>query len=317
MRFGIIGNDQMVQSCIQVLKDTEGAEICFVLYDIAKLQSMKPLDAFCEKHSVNAKGITRLNNPENAAWIKQYQPDYILSISNFFVIGEEILSIPGLGTINFHNSTPSRYHGLNIPSWVIINGEKSHGVMWHFVERSIDTGDVIMSAEFPLGKNETAASLTAKCINKGIELFPSVIGQLLSNNITRTPQQKNSSYYGKKDYPHHKGYIDFQQTGAEIERLVRGLNFLPYNNPFLYAKIKQGEKELIINSVEIIKTGEATTPGKIAGITEDGFQVECKDSIINIVEAMDESLNDYEGNAIAEYLGIKQEHNLELNKEYL
>src|ERR1700741_1538871 len=109
-------------------------------------------------------------------------------------MNDDILSIPGKGTINFHNAPPSRYHGINIPSWVIINGEKSHGVMWHFVDGTIDTGDVIISEEFPLSKSETAASLTAKCMNKGIGLFPPVIRQLMSDNIERTPQQKNSSY---------------------------------------------------------------------------------------------------------------------------
>ena len=305
MKFGIIGNDQMVQSCIQVLNETPGAEISFVLYDVSKLNSMNPIDVFCEKNGVNARGITKLNTPENWGFIKNYQPDYLLSISNFFVIREDILSIPEKGTINFHNSAPSRYHGLNIPSWVIINGEKHHGVMWHFVERTIDTGDVIVFEDFQVAKNETASSLMVKCIKKGIELFPAVIGQVFKNKVNRIPQLGNSSYYGKKDYPHNKGYIDFGQRGEEIERLVRGLNYLPFKNPYLYAKIKHKEKELIINAVEIEVSKEGTISGKIVVIDEESFQVECRDSVINIIDAMDESFNEYEGNSIADYLGVR------------
>jgi methionyl-tRNA formyltransferase len=306
MKFGIIGNDQMVQSCIRMLKETPGAEINFVLYDAVKLNPMNPIDAFCEKIGVSSRGIDKLNTTENYEFIKSHQPDYLLSISNFFVIKDDILSIPGKGTINFHNAAPSRYHGINIPSWVIINGEKNHGAMWHFVERTIDTGDVIAFEEFPLGKNETAASLMVKCIKKGIEMFPKVISQLLTDNITRIPQSENSSYYGKKDFPAGNGYIDFKQNGLEIEQLVRGLNYLPFNNPYLYAKIQIHKKELIINSVEIEASKEITAPGKIVLINGDNFQVECKDCIINITHAMDESRDEYEGQSIADYLGVKQ-----------
>ena len=296
----------MVQSCIQVLNETPGAEISFVLYDVSKLNSMNPIDLFCLKKNIDARGITKLNTPENCNFIKGHQPDYLLSISNFFVIREDILSIPEKGTINFHNSAPSRYHGLNIPSWVIINGEKSHGVMWHFVERTIDTGDVIAFENFPVAKNETASSLMVKCIKKGVELFPGVIGQIFKNKVNRIPQLGDSSYYGKKDYPHNKGYIDFGQRGEEIERLVRGLNYLPYKNPYLYAKIKNGEKELIINAIEVEESNVEKSSGKVIVFDEENFQVVCKDSVINITDAMDESFNEYEGNSIADYLGIRQ-----------
>lgn len=305
MKFGIIGNEQMVQSCIQILKETPGAEICFLLYDISKVNTKNPIDTFCKKNGIDCKAVTKLNTPDNYAFIKSKQPDYLLSINNFFIIKEDILSLPRLGTINFHNSSPSKYHGINIPSWVIINGEESHGAMWHFVEKTIDTGDVICFSEFPVTKNETAASLTVKCIKKGIELLPELIKQLLENNITRTPQSKDASYYGKKDLPAAKGYIDFTQTGKEIDQLVRGLNYLPYSNPYLYAKIKYSGKELIVNAVEMGAPAESPVPGKVVLIDDESVDIMCKDAVIKIVDTMDESLEGYEGKEIAGYLGIK------------
>jgi methionyl-tRNA formyltransferase len=310
MKFGIIGNDQMVQSCIRKLEETPGAEITFVLYDAAKLNPLNPVDIFCQENSIVSRGINKLNTPENYEFIKFHQPDYILSISNFFIIKEDILSVPAKGTINFHNSAPSRYHGINIPSWVIINGEITHGAMWHFVERTIDTGDVIAFEEFPVGKNETAASLTVKCIKSGIEMFPKVINQLLTDTITRIPQSKSSSYFGKGDYPANHGYIDFNKNGQDIDQLVRGLNYLPYENPYLYAKLKYNGKEIIVNSVQKESTEKKTNPGQIAFVDENNFRVECRDCVINITDAMDESENEYEGESLAGYLGVGQNDNL-------
>jgi methionyl-tRNA formyltransferase len=305
MKFGIIGNDQMALSCIQILQEIPDAEIVFFLYDLARLNSTSSTQLFCTQNSIESKGIYKLNNQEVCAYILGCKPDCILSINNFWVIGEQILAIPKFGTINFHNSTPSRYHGLNIPSWVIINGEKRHGVMWHFVENKIDTGDVIRFEEFPLSRNETASSLMVKCIIKGIELFPDVIDMILKNNIIRIPQLPNASYYGKNNYPKDKGYINFDLTGKEIVRLIRGLNYLPFNNTFLYAKIRYNEKELIINSVKTKEHKKATTPGKVLFIDDNNLYVECKDSTICIIEAMDDNYNEYTGTSIAEYLNLK------------
>jgi methionyl-tRNA formyltransferase len=305
MKFGIIGNEQMVQNCIQILKETPGAEISFLLYDISKVNAKNPINIFCEKNNINCKCITKLNSPENYEFIKNNRPDYLLSINNFFIIKEDILALPEKGTINFHNSVPSKYHGINIPSWVILNGEESHGAMWHFVEKTIDTGDVLSFGIFPVAKTETAASLTVKCIRKGIELFPELVRQLLENNITRIPQLKNASYYGKKDFPVNMGYIDFKQKGKEIDQLVRGLNYLPYNNPYLYAKIKFNEKELIVNAVETEYLSENAVPGKIVLIDDNEVHIMCKDAVIKIIDAMDESFEGYEGKEIADYLGLK------------
>lgn len=305
MKFGVIGNDQIVLKCIDILRKTKDAEIVFVLYDIARVSPMNPIGAFCDLHSIPYTAINKLNSTETYEFIKTRIPDYILSINNFFVIKNDILSIPTKGTVNFHNSVPSRYHGLNIPSWVIINGEETHGAMWHFVENTIDTGDVIVFDSFPVTKTETAASLMVKCIKKGIELFPDLINQLLENTITRTPQIRDASYYGKKDLPDNKGYIDFKQSGKEIDQLVRGLNYLPFNNSYLYAKIRYKEKELVINSVEVETTKKLTISGRITAIGAETIQIECKDSIINITDAMDDTYEEYEGKKIADYLGVK------------
>jgi methionyl-tRNA formyltransferase len=310
MKFGIIGNDQMVQSCIRILMETPGAEISFVLYDVARLNPLNPVDKFCEKNNISSRGITRLNTPENYEFIKNHQPDYFLSISNFFIIREDILSVPAKGTINFHNSSPSKYHGINIPSWVIINGEKTHGAMWHFVERTIDTGEVIAFEEFPVSRKETASSLTVKCIKSGIDMFPKVISQLLADTVSRIPQSGAASYFGKKDFPAGNGYIDFNNNGQEIDQLVRGLNYLPYENPYLHAKLKYNGKEIIVNSVQMESEEKETNPGQITFIDENNFRIACRDCVINITDAMDESENEYQGLSLASYLGVRQHDNL-------
>ncbi len=305
MRFGVIGNDQMLLSCLQYLQQREGAEICFVLYDTERLNPMNPIDSFCASNNLPAFGIRKLHTPETVEMIRASQPDCILSINNFWVIRQEILDIPSFATVNFHNAVPGCYHGLNIPSWVIMNGEKSHGSMWHLVEQGIDTGDVLKFETFPVTDRDTAASLMVKCIRKGIDMFPAVIDQLFSKELTRLPQQPGASYYGKKDYPESRGYINFELSPESIDRLVRGLNYMPFANPYLYAKIRWNNREVIVNAVETGDPEPGVLPGTVLSVDVDEISIQCSDGRITIADAMDENLEECIGHDLAHRLGIK------------
>jgi methionyl-tRNA formyltransferase len=305
MRIGVIGNDQMLLSCLQYLQQREGAEVCFVYYDPERLNPMNPIDVYCRENNLPAKGIRKLHTPEHVDYIRSCQPDVILSINNFWVIRQEILDIPSFTTVNFHNSVPDRYHGLNIPSWVIMNGEKEHGAMWHLVEQGIDTGDVLMYASFPVTQRDTAATLMVKCIRKGIEMFPAVMDQLFSGQLTRIPQHTGASYYGKKDYPENGGYINFTLSCGEIDRLVRGLNYMPFANPFLYARIRCNGNEVIVNAVETDEEATGFSAGTVVSIDEDELKIQCADGLITIADAMDEEQEECIGSRLAEKLGIR------------
>lgn len=305
MRFGVIGNDQMLLSCLQHLREREGAEICFVLYDTERLNPMNPIDSYCAANNLPARGIRKLHTPETVELIRSSQPDCILSINNFWVIRQEILDIPSFVTINFHNAVPGCYHGLNIPSWVIMNGETAHGSMWHLVEQGIDTGDVLKYETFPVTSSDTAATLMVKCIRKGIDMFPAVIDQLFSRQLTRLPQQPGASYYGKKDYPENGGYINFNLPSDHIDRLVRGLNYMPFTNPYLYAKIRWNNQEVIINAIETGAAEPSVLPGTILSVDEDEITIQCADGWITIVDAMDENKEECIGYDLAQRLGIQ------------
>ena len=306
MRFVVIGNDQMLLSCLQHLQQRSDAEIGMVFYDIRRSSPANPTGVFCLTHGIFAKGVTILQTREHLSLIREYKPDVILSINNFWVLRREILDIPSFTTVNFHNASPDGYHGLNIPSWVIINGERKHGAMWHIVEEGIDTGDVLAWSEFDVTGRDTAASVMVRCIRTGIDLFPGLVVQLISGQLIRRPQKPGASYYGKMDYPDSRGYINFDQTGESISRLVRGLNYMPFSNPYLYAKIRHKGKDIIVNAVETGAPVPGAAPGTVAFIREDEVGIQCADQLITIVDAMDEAEEECIGTTMAETLGLKE-----------
>ena len=49
--------------------------------------------------------------------------------------------------------------GLNIPSWVIYNGEAQAGVTWHLICEKIDAGEILKKGSISIGQHEKAFSI--------------------------------------------------------------------------------------------------------------------------------------------------------------
>jgi methionyl-tRNA formyltransferase len=302
IRIGVIGNEQIALKSLKFIESYKDFETVFVFSDERRKNSNEGLALYCKMNNLNFYSVNNVNKFVDV--IQNYEPDYILSISNYWILKKDLLEIPRYLTINFHNGPPNDYRGVNVPSWVIINGEKKHGVMWHVAKPEIDEGEVLTFKEFDVDSSETAASLMVKCINVGVLLFKDVVNGMLRNSFNLNKQKEKGRYYSKSDLPDKNGVIDFRKSIIEIDRLVRALNFIPFQNTLSFAKIRFGDKELIVNNIEIEHTNNLTEPGLIISINHSNFIVEVKDGRINILDTMDTLLNGYSGYEIANYFGI-------------
>ena len=306
---GIIGNGKMAVDCINHMLKFENVIVKFLIYDpLNDSQSRLSYQLFKE-NGIEVKAISQINSAEAIEMVRNHQPDFLFSINNFKIIRNELMNIPKIGAINFHNSLLPLYGGVNIPSWVIINGEKSHGVTWHFINSGIDTGDIIAQKEFPIDDDITAGRLMVKCIMEGILLFENIFTKILNNEYQRKPQEGKSSYYSFKDFPDNKGILDFNWKYEKIEKLVRGLNFLPFENTFVYPVIATSEGKVVVNRIsKVADNNGSLTAGKIIQMNGE-FQIACEDAIIRIDEAMTEDLEEVETKDIAKKLGIVEDTN--------
>ena len=306
MKIGIIGNEMILIRCLQHMMNYPNADIQFVIYDPNYENKFGAIQTFCEKNNIRTFKESRINTPSLIECIKKYRPDIIVSISNYWIMNREWLAIPPQGVINFHNAPPSRYHGLNIPSWVIINGEKEHGVMWHYAQEKVDAGDVIGFRMFPLNSEETAASLMVKCIQQGISLFKEIFEDILNERAKCIKQGKNSSFYLKSDLPENQGVLDFRWDLGKIERLVRGLNYIPFKNHFCHARIKTNSGEVIVNQVNTKSEKTILAPGSIVSIDDDEFRIACRDGSISVINAMNSQNEELDARSIADILQVKE-----------
>lgn len=252
------------------------------------------VEKVCDKFRMQRLAVGDFNDADVVATLNAIKPDIVFSVNNWDVIRAELLTIPGDGIINFHNGPLPDYRGVNVPSWAIINGEKCHGVSWHFVSAKIDAGDIVASKAFELSREETAISLTLRCIQAGLELFPPLLDQYAAGNLESCPQEEEGRYFSARALPPNDGYLDFNWTFEKLSALVRGLTFRPFDNLFTYPKIRLGSTTLLVSEITLCG-GRSESADKSCGeiriIDAEGITVCARDGLIKLRGLMQEDLN--------------------------
>jgi natural product biosynthesis luciferase-like monooxygenase protein len=199
--------------------------------------------------------------------------DWLLSIANLRMISAEVLAVPAKGAINFHDGPLPRYAGLNTPAWAVINGETSHGVSWHMIEGGVDEGDLLAQKTVEIAADETAFSLNSKCYAAGMESFAAVLSQLETGTLERTRQDLSQrSYFARDQRPENMGVLDFTKPAAQLDGLVRGLDFGEYWNPLGTAKLAVADAFYSIGGLDLV-AGQDGNAGEVLAVSDKGVTI--------------------------------------------
>ncbi|MGN0436586.1 MAG: methionyl-tRNA formyltransferase, partial [Wujia sp.] len=104
----------------------------------------------------------KVREPETVEMLKNISPDAIVVAAYGQILPESILNIPRLGCINIHASLLPKYRGAAPIEWSIIDGEKKTGVTTMYMEKGLDTGDMLDRVEIDIEGTDTGATLHDK-----------------------------------------------------------------------------------------------------------------------------------------------------------
>lgn len=219
-----------------------------------------------------------VKDPALAHRLRSQHADLLLNVHSLHIIHEAVLAAPRLGAFNLHPGPLPRYAGLNAVSWAIYRGEKAHGVTIHKMEPKIDTGEIAYQSVFPIAKDETALSLSFKCIRQGVALMLQLLEVAANNpeNIPRQPQDLSKREYFGRQVP-QGGQLSWNAPAQQVVDFVRACDYFPFRSPWGHPRTRFGGQE-----VEVVKaatTGLAADvpPGSIAEPGDSGLPVACSD----------------------------------------
>ena len=248
------------------------------------------------------------NNIEFIDEIKSLNPDVICVVAYGKILPEEILNIPKLGCINVHGSLLPKYRGAAPIQWAILNGDKETGVTTMYMDKGMDTGDMILKEKVTIGEDETTGELWDRLSKIGGELLVKTLEQIEDRTAPREKQGEDYTMAPMLNKDMAK--IDWENKSAiEVKNLVRGLN--PIMGAYTFwngKKIKfwkvdiAKENEIMVDNLETLKNGTV-----VVSNPKDGLYIKTKKGIIKVLEIQGENakrmpIGDFlRGNNISEF----------------
>ena len=190
--------------------------------------------------------------------------------------------MPDSELINCHAGKLPFYRGRNILNWALINDEKEFGITVHYVDKGIDTGDIILQRTYPITDDDTYATLLERAYTGCADILYEAIKKLQAGTAKVIPQEEIDSvgfYCGMRQAGDE--ILDWNQSSRDVFNFVRAI--CP---PGPAARTFLNAREMRINKVREIKGAHVykNIPGQVLGKTEQGFIVKTQDTMVEVVD---------------------------------
>ncbi|PVZ12033.1 methionyl-tRNA formyltransferase [Actinomycetospora cinnamomea] len=209
----------------------------------------------------------RVRDPALADELRERGVDVLLNVHSLHLVRPEILGAPRVGAFNLHPGPLPEVAGLNSPSWAVAKGHAEHGVTLHWMEAGIDTGDVVDQVRFPITSDDTALTVSVRCIKHGQELVDRLLAFLDAgpDAVPRHPQDRAARRYYGRGVP-HDGRVPWTAPAREVLDFVRACDYGPYPSPWGVPRTRRGGDE--IGLLRASATGRSSA-GHDAGVVDE------------------------------------------------
>ena len=195
--------------------------------------------------------------------LEELAPDIIVVAAYGKILPEYVLNYPKHGCVNIHASLLPEYRGAAPIARAIMDGKKELGVTIMYMEKGLDTGDMLARESLTFteeNKGEAEAALA--------ELGAKMMLRELENFENGTPSERVkqddalSNYAAKIEKEDCK--IDFARSAEEIKNQVRALAPAPY----AFARIKGKSVKFV--KVSVLDEATDKAPGTVISVSPKG-----------------------------------------------
>lgn len=217
-----------------------------------------------------------LKNGELREILDNLKPELIVVVAYGKILPDYIISYPKYGCVNVHASLLPKYRGAAPIQWAIINGDEATGVTTMKMDNGLDTGDMLLKAETPIGEYETSEELFDRLAILGGKLLLETVDGLEKGTITPVPQNHSEHTYAPM-IKRETGIIDWSKSAREISKLICGMNSWPLAS----TKYKDGTLKIV--TAEVCRDNSDKTAGTLLSLEKGkGLKVACGEGTLYI-----------------------------------
>ena len=156
-----------------------------------------PVKLLAETHHIPVYQPLKIR--EEYQKIIDINPDIIITCAYGQIIPEAILNCPKYGCINVHGSLLPKYRGGAPIHHAIINGDKTTGITIMYMDKKMDSGDIIKEREISILDSDNLDSLYEKMSYLGRDLLMETLPSIIAGTNERISQNDESGRKGRKD----------------------------------------------------------------------------------------------------------------------
>lgn len=283
MRVIFMGTPDFAVPSLQKLLE-RGDDVCavFTQPDKPKGRGHKlqapPVKALALERGIPVYQPATLKTEEAQELIRSLAPEVIVVAAYGKLLPKAVLDTPKLGCINVHGSLLPKYRGAAPIQWAVLNGDQVSGVTTMYMAEGMDTGDILLKAETPIGPEETAGELFDRLSVMGAGLLGQTLERLEQGTLERIPQKDSEATHAPM-LSKELSRLDWQRSSRDLHNWIRGLN--PW--PCACASLEGSRLKLLASRVRE-GTGE---PGTLAAV-EEGLLVYCGQGALLLTELQTE-----------------------------
>ncbi len=213
-----------------------------------------------------------LKDSDAQSAIAAARPEALVVAAYGLMIPSALLTLPARGCINVHASLLPRWRGAAPIQRALLAGDVETGVTIMQMDKSLDTGPMLLQRAIPIAPEDTTGTLHDKLAALGAKLLI----EALAANPAPSAQDSRAATYAPR-IAKGDADIDWRKPAAEIERQVRAFDPVPG------AQTRLGDVALKIWHARVA-TGVPGAPATVIAAEPGGIVVACGRDALCITE---------------------------------
>ncbi|MEE9302302.1 MAG: methionyl-tRNA formyltransferase [Thiotrichaceae bacterium] len=218
------------------------------------------------EHNIPVEQPQSLKEESIQQALQNYQADIMVVAAYGLILPQAVLDIPTYGCLNIHGSLLPRWRGAAPIQRAIQAGDKETGITIMQMAAGLDTGDMLYQSVCSITARDTGQTIHDKLAIQGAEDLLMVLEQLTRRALKPQPQDDSKSSYAHK-LSKADARIDWNQSAAEIDRMIRAFN------PWPVAFTEYHGKPMKIWMSAIKEHQSAGEPGTVISESKEGIEV--------------------------------------------
>ena len=241
-----------------------------------------PVKAFALSRGLEVYQPDTLRSEAFIELLEKLSPELIAVTAYGKILPESVLNFPKYGCINVHGSILPEYRGAAPMQRAIIDGKSETGVTIMYMEKGLDTGDMLLVEKCPINDSDNFEDIHDRLSEIGAKALVRVVEDIKAGRTERVKQDDALATYAAK-IEKSDCAIDFSRSAKEVHDLIRGLSPIPLS----FTRTPDGkllkilESRVSDNEKVLGKAGEVISVG-------DDICVACGKGVVSILRVLPE-----------------------------